>query len=247
MKVIALDFDGVIVDSIGEHYYLAVSAFEEMRRNAQKFRNLRKNFDFFRRFAKVAEDFYAFFVMMERGKIPKDEKKLVAMRDEILKKEKKNAESFAKIYFDIRKRTKGSENWARFFKPNKKFVSMARKLSLEHPIFIATTRDGETAYSILQRLGVEISMGNILSKDDTTNKGEQMRIIAQRSGASLGDIIFIEDNFENLVESSKTGIKPVLVEWGYNTPSQRKEARKLGIPVLKKKGFEKQLMEIIGN
>lgn len=250
MKIIALDFDGVIVDSIEEQYVLAVQAFENIGVTKERTKKFRDEFRFLRSFVRIAEDFYAFFrIIEENGKIRFDEKEISNLRDKVLEKEKEKASNYADLYFENKKKLlkKGFKPILKLLKPNKNFISMMKKLSKNYTMFIATAGDKKLTSKTMKYFGVEIPENKIVSKEDNPNKTEQMKIISEISGTGFKDIIFIEDNFENLMEASKLGIKPVLVEWGYNTPNQRKEAKKLGIPVLTKGNFEEQLTKIIGD
>jgi len=248
MKIIVFDFDGVLINSVAEHYLVSIKAFKELDNKVRETKASRKKFYFLRPFAKKADDFYALLTMLQEGN-PLNETKIPKLRDKILAAREEEAKEFVKLYYENRKKLlqKGFKLWLKLQRPNKKVIEMMRWLSGKYPVYIATTRDKETTLKMLKSFDVRIPKNRVFSKEETPNKAEQMKLISKASSAPLKKIIFIEDNFENLVEASKTGIKPVLVEWGYSTIKQRKEARKLGIPVLTKRNFEKQLMKIIGD
>ncbi len=248
MKVIAFDFDGVIIDSSNEQYIISVMAFNRMGNMLRDTKKLKKDFLFLRNFAKVTEDFYAMMVMLSEGKIPEDDKKILQRRDRIVTTQRSRAVEFVRLFFESRKELmrKGFGYWLGLQEVNIKFIRMMKRLSAEHSLFIATAKDKETVYRVLRYSGVMIPRKKILSREDAYSKSEKLKIISGISGKDTKDMIFVEDNLENLKDTMGLGINPVLVEWGHSTPAQRREARKLGIPVLTKRNFEKQLLKITG-
>jgi phosphoglycolate phosphatase-like HAD superfamily hydrolase len=94
--------------------------------------------------------------------------------------------------------------------------------------YVITTKEGRYAQLIMERSGVPFPAARVWGKERARPKTELLRVLRQEHRVDTGDIWFVEDRLETLqsVEREKdlTAVGLFLASWGYNTPAERAEA-----------------------
>ncbi len=238
---VVLDFDGVIADNSKEYVGIALKAYSMLGRKVENPAAMGKKLRISRPYLRAAEDFYSILRLLEENKkvtfkaIDTANKRFAAERKE-----------FGMHYFQIRKEL--MNNKGKWFGLYKKFTWLIRpllKLSETHELFIATSRDRDSAYYITSRMGIPVKKTSVMSKEISLDKIKQMKFVCKKSGCAPEDILFIDDSIEQLKHVRKIGVKVALASWGFVLPAHIKEAERLGIPVLNRSNFSTRISELM--
>jgi phosphoglycolate phosphatase-like HAD superfamily hydrolase len=96
-------------------------------------------------------------------------------------------------------------------------------------VFVITTKEWRYAHLILEGNGVPFPAAHVWGKERHRPKADLLRVLHQENGVEYGDIWFVEDRLATLrsVEQQKDlhAVGLFLATWGYNTPAEGKEAR----------------------
>ena len=99
-------------------------------------------------------------------------------------------------------------------------------------VYIITTKAKEFTLILLESMRLNIPAERVYGLESGPKVDVLKHLILHHARA---DIVFVEDRLETLVAVRKAELaelKCVLVDWGYNTASQRDEARALGFSVV---------------
>jgi phosphoglycolate phosphatase-like HAD superfamily hydrolase len=103
-------------------------------------------------------------------------------------------------------------------------------------VFVLTTKEGRFAHLLLEQNGVKLPTAHVWGKERARSKADLLRILRKEQGVDYGDIWFVEDRLKTLQSvAQQADLKTVrlfLATWGYNTPAERKEARADGRIIL---------------
>ena len=97
-------------------------------------------------------------------------------------------------------------------------------------LVICTTKDEASTRELLATAGLEFP---ILSREFSVDKGDQVRHLAATRDLPVERIILLDDLVPNLEPVARAGARGALAGWGYNTRAVRAEARRLGFPVIR--------------
>ena len=96
-------------------------------------------------------------------------------------------------------------------------------------VFVITTKEGRFAHLLLEQNGVKLPTAHVLGKERARPKADLLRVLREEQGVAYGDIWFVEDRLKTLQSIAQpVGLEAVslfLATWGYNTPAERKETR----------------------
>ncbi len=240
-KILALDFDGVIANNVREYVILSLATY---RKAGGKIKNTKKAVKILRAnrpYVKNAGDSFLILTLSEEGKrvnLKEIKKNSVRFKNEM--------KEFREEFFRLRKKLmKNKKKWLSLYKIFRQIKKPLIKISKSHGIFVATTRDRNSAYCIIRRFGIPIKKGNVISREISEDKAEQMRHICKKVGCRPSDILFLDDSIENLKAVRKIGTKTAMASWGFVLPEQITEAKRIGIPVIKQNGFGKRIRKLL--
>ncbi len=194
--VVAVDFDGVIGDSVKECFVQAVKAFGDMggvvgrnSLNENKFREARP-------FVTKAKHFYTVLrLMQENPKIDFSGAVQKEIEAEYNKDTAKTAE-FEERFYAHRKEMQ--ENWSREWKKLQKsfprVVDFIRSLQRKNDVFISTTKDKASVKELLRSYGIIIPGENIYARELSMDKKVHLREISKKTGVDLRKIVLVEDS-----------------------------------------------------
>ena len=233
--VVALDFDGVIGDSLGDSFVQSVLAFREMGGNVQASRALEKQFRAGRPLAKDAGSYYTLLRIIQANPHVNFRRMTQAAFDAELQKDgpakglhfdelvTKNRLALAKA---------NPEKWFALQRVYPGVKRLVWNLQKKHDVFIASGKNKQLIVRLLERNGFAIPEKNVVSGFSGT-KAEQLEKISQVAGVPLGRIILVDDSLGFLRDAKKIGTEVALAKWGYCSRAQRKQARREGIARLR--------------
>lgn len=264
MKILALDFDGVIVDSVldslfvGHNTYLRLYGrevkknfggepfifenWEKIKRNYQKeikyYRTLRP-------YIRGATDYGLIQKLMEEKKVIESQEEFDNYRNSV----DFDFEDYEKEFYKERERLQNIDYraWFNLEPPYPKIIQGMKKLLEEEiKIVIATSnrRKAITKSFTPEYFGFTIEPKDILDKRFGEDKSEQMIHIVKFYKVNFEDIYFVDDQVSHLIQTRPLGIKVILAGWSYATEAQKEEARKQDILVIER---EKDFYIIIKN
>lgn len=239
MNVIVFDKDGVLVDSVKAIFHEAVIAYRTKGFVEESKPNLKK-FSFLYPFAKKAEDLYCMMKIIEEGK-------KVSKITSLDSYDRKQSVSFRKEFYSVRRSIiKNSyKEWLGRLKPFGFAVNAFNNLAGRHEVFISTASDLKSCLKQLKIFGINSEESHVIAKEFSPKKEKHFRHIAKILPIRLSDILFIDNNLEQLKIARKCGMKTALASWGSNS-YQVKEAKEIGIDVLGKHNLLSQINKLIG-
>lgn len=224
---LALDFDGVFWDSVGECYVTARRAWRELY--GQEPPECERSFRSGRWMARVGADFS---LLLQLASQHQDLSRFPRAEWERAKKAQSDRTEFELTFYRLREeaRTGDFPAWAALQGPYHEFLDELPELeaAFGQPA-IATTKDAASVQALLQPHGLHL---RVLGREFSTDKRHQIGQLCQEWNVAPKDIWFLDDLLDNLRPVQETGARVALAAWGYNTPDEREEAAREGIPVL---------------
>lgn len=254
MKILALDFDGVIVDSVLDSLFIGHNAYlrlcgqgkkknfggelftfenwEEIKKHYQKeikyYRTLRP-------YIRGATDYGLIQKLMEEKKFIKTQEEFDNYRETI----KFDFESYEKEFYQERERLQKIDYraWFNLEPPYPKIIEGMKKLLEEGTKIVIATSNRRKAIArsfTPEYFGFNIDPEDILDKRFGEDKSEQMRQIVKLYNVKFKEIYFVDDQVSHLIQTTPLGIKVFLTGWSYATAAQKEEARKQNIPLIER-------------
>lgn len=243
--ILALDFDGVILNSARENYHTGLIAYKKFGGRIDKKNLPYKKFLSGRLLCRSGEDFYLIFKLTEN--FPEINFRKISFKKwkSYLKKHKRSAGAYTETFYQARKELikNNFKKWLLWQKPYKgiiKELKKAKKIFKE--IVVATAKDKNSAETILNYYGLKLE---VTGREFSTHKHEQLSFIKEKFKTNYEKIIFIDDFIENLIMPQKLGVNVGLAGWGYARDESLKLAEKENIPVIKLKNLTKQIIGLI--
>ena len=245
--IYAIDMDGVIVDSRIQVLIDVYNAYREIFKHTQLFNNKRidlenyeeileknrrvlANFKKLTVYAKSAgENIFAFYLIDKKINVKNDSE----FRAELSQISEDDILKWHTEFYKQRYIFQNQEGWQKIIKP---FPDMIRfiKRSISNTI-ILSNKDLRTIRMILKYFNVDIKSENIFSQEITLDKNKKLELIKNKLKIDYKDIIFIDDNFMNIRDAKLLGTRCFMASWGVNNVMQIKQAKKLGIDILRLK------------
>ena len=252
MKILAVDYDGVISDSALKSLFISHNVYcqyfgsevkknfggelftfenwEEMKRQYKKEMN---DYHRLRSYIELSGDFFVIIKMMEEQIQIKDQQEFIAYREQL----QFDYQFFRELFFEEKDKWQ-KKSFRKWFFLSPVFHEVAkgiqRFLQEGQKVVIATSNRGETIHRAFQPkyLGFNMDIEDIFDKNFGKHKAEHMQAIAKKYGAKLNEIYFIDDQLSYLKGTDDLGVQVFLAGWGYCTKGQKEEAKKGKITVI---------------
>ena len=232
IKVLALDFDGVLWDSAGECFETGVRAYAELEGRAVDPEVTKAAFIKGRPLARTGHDFYLLLKLLEeepgRDLGAYSYQDFVSYRDQYAEE----ARSFDKIFYRLRAHYRDSkpEEWVSWQGAYPEMLALLERIEGHvSRLALATTKDTASAKKLLGITGREWP---IFGKEFSEHKADQITGIAKHFEVDTSEILFVDDLLENLEQVVPTGAEVALAAWGYNTADSRRLCQSKNYPVL---------------
>jgi phosphoglycolate phosphatase-like HAD superfamily hydrolase len=254
LKILALDFDGVIVDSAWECLFVSYNTYFQVYERKRKdffggepftfenWEDIKKRYKkeveqyrIMRPYIRGADDYGLIIKLLEEKKLIKSQEEFDIYRKTIDFKFK----DFHQEFYKERDRIQEMDFKA-WFKLESAFPRITKDtgklLEEETKIIIATSNRRRAIAQCFtpEYLGFEIKKEDILDKRYGEDKSQQMLQIVKLYGVKFEDIYFVDDQVSHLIQTRPLGIKVFLAGWSYATDIQKEEARKQNIPIIER-------------
>ena len=252
MKLLALDFDGVLVSSVREVFVVGLSAYRRLRPDSDLAARIAARrgdrrwseydiegdpvFPAYRNLLPLgnrAEDFGAALRAIDEGvRIPDQ-----AAYDQFFAGlDGAWLERFHRVFYEERRalRDRDREGWIALHSPFSPVLDLLRARSDEVSLAVVTAKDGSSVRLLLDTFGAGnlIRDDRLLDKETGVRKTAHLRELYDRTGTGFPYITFVDDKLNHLEHVAPLGVRPVLAAWGYNSDREQDRARELGFAVV---------------
>jgi phosphoglycolate phosphatase-like HAD superfamily hydrolase len=258
VKVLALDFDGVISDSAPESFVVALRTFVGLHPESKlvsEFHSIAdadgetiRGLSLYRNFLELmplgnrAEDFGVALGLLEKGQGADHQGDFDNFR------ELQGAEAlgdFHRAFYREREclRAENPDGWLALLGPYEEFVALLQRRVGDRLLALATAKDRYSVDILLAAYGISelFSPDRILDKTEGRSKRAHLRILSERLDVALDQITFVDDKLNHLEDVSGLGVRCVLAGWGYNGDRERRRALAQGFLVSDLAGAEEHL------
>ena len=258
MKVLALDFDGVISDSALESFIVALRTFEAfdleggLSKVSEELRNapaetIRRH-PLFRGFVDLmplgnrAEDMGLSLKCLSAGKVISDQAEWNILRDQtptdfLL--------GFHQHFYREREilRNQDFDEWLALLAPFSLFVEFLRRRQNDCVLALATAKDRPSIDLLLDAYSIShiFVPSRIIDKEAGVSKQAHLGLLQERLDVAFEDITFVDDKLNHLEDVSRLGVRSVLAGWGYNGERERRLAMNRGFLVCDLETMDAQL------
>lgn len=234
---LALDFDGVIADSITECLILGHNAFVEFSKGGQKITSLKDLEDDkltqsrrLRNFIRSGEDYvYISLALKERISIVNQ-----GDFDDFKQKYSDVKSVFFQLFYQERERL-SSNYWDRWLRMIPLYPGMQGFMGDFNPkekLVVISTRKAEYVATILDGYGISLHSDNLFFADEKRNKRVIIHELLTTKNIPAESFYFVDDQIDTLIKVNDTEIHCFMAEWGYHNDDQLEKARKGGIKIL---------------
>ena len=254
MKILALDFDGVIVDSVldslfvGHNAYLRLYGqgkkkyfggelftFKNWEETKKQYQEEIKYYRTLRPYIRGATDYGLIQKVIEENKSVKNQEEF----DNYRKTVEFNFKAYEKEFFKERERLQNINYraWFNLEPPYPKVIEGIKKLLEEETKIVIATSNRRKAIArsfTPEYFGFTIEAEGILDKRYGEDKSEQMKHIVKLYNVKFEEINFVDDQVSHLIQTRLLGVKVLLAGWSYATDIQKEETRKQKIPIIER-------------
>jgi len=259
VKVLALDFDGVISDSGPEAFVVALRTYAELRpgsvlavpgnlgRESILASSLYQVFVDAMPLGNRAEDFGVVLAAIAAGETLASQAAYDAFKMEVVAAEPTFLDDFHVCFYAQRDSFAAADlrSWHALLGPYPEFVALLRRRRGDAELAIATAKDRPAVGRLLTAYGIEglFPADRILDKDTGTSKCAHLEALRDRTGVSFDEITFVDDKVNHLEDVAGLGVRCALAAWGYNGAREQERAASLGYLVCGLDDAERLLFE----
>jgi phosphoglycolate phosphatase-like HAD superfamily hydrolase len=262
MRVLALDFDGVIADSALETFLVAMRAFLVLRPDSSLAPmsaeaeaaacetpgaldrvKLLAGFRALMPLGNRAEDFGVALDALERGLSFAGQPEYDAF---FAAHERQWLRAFHELFYLERERLAAAEPgvWSSLQPPYPEVVAALRRHRGGPRLAIATAKDRRSVEVLLGHYGLAgvFAPELVLDKESGVAKTAHLELLQRRLDVPFSAIVFVDDKLRHLDAVAPLGVRCVLAAWGYNGERERQGARAAGHVVCAASEFEEGLL-----
>jgi len=261
VKLLALDFDGVISDSapecfvVGFHTYLDLCPESRLALSAAALRSGRaperldvEDHPLYRPFVDLmplgnrAEDFGIVLGALEARAEIADQASYDAFRARF---SEAWIETFHRRFYENRSALAGEDprGWERLMGTYPEFLAVLRRRAADVDLAIATAKDRVSVQALLQSYEIAdlFPPDRILDKETGVSKVAHLLHLRERFGFEFLDITFVDDKLNHLDSVASLRVRCALATWGYNGAREVELAQSRGYLVCTLENVEAQL------
>jgi phosphoglycolate phosphatase-like HAD superfamily hydrolase len=247
VKLLALDFDGVISDSAPECFATACATWRTLEPGSRLLAGdpevLRAGFLAIMPLGNRAEDFGVALRILEAGARVESQADYDAFRAGL---DPEWLRTFHKRFYRERAARADADRaaWLAQQGPYPELVAVLPRLAAHVELAIATSKDRRTVRVLLGEYGIDALFpeGRVLDKETGGSKAAHMERLAHALGIDLPEITFVDDKVNHLDVVAPLGVRCVLAGWGYNGPREYLLAAEHGYPILALADFEARIL-----
>jgi len=248
VRVLALDFDGVICDSAREAFEVALRSYAELRPgSALGERERSALYDAFLELMPLgnrAEDYGTVLAALDEGcELPDQEAydRFRAAQDPAWLKR------YHGQFYEVRSALASGdpEGWRALMRPYEAFLDVLRRRAGAVTYAIATSKDRASVDALLDTYGVAelFPPQLIFDKETGEKKAAHLERLHERLRVAYPEMTFVDDKVNHLDSVAGLGARCALAAWGYNGPREHELARERGYLVCTLQDVEARLFD----
>jgi phosphoglycolate phosphatase-like HAD superfamily hydrolase len=246
MRLLVLDFDGVIADSAAEAFVVAMRTYRAVLdpdgrfgADAERDARLVAQFVELMPLGNRAEDYGVCLAAIARGVPLPDQEAYDAFHASV---DPDALRAFHRRFYQERAAWADAdpEGWLARMPVYPGIPPLLRRVARRVDLAIATAKDRRAVGKLLVHYGVAdlFPEGRVLDKDTGVSKRAHLEHLARETGLAFPELTFVDDKLNHLEDVAALGVRCILAAWGYNGERERRGARERGIPVCSLAGFE---------
>jgi hypothetical protein len=252
MKILAVDFDGVISDSALKSLFVSHNAYcrhfgpnvkknfggecftyENWERMKKEYNQEMEKYRQLRSYIELSCDFFVMIKIIEDKIEVKNQQEFREVRNQL----NFDYQFFHDLFFQEKERWQ-NKDFKKWFTLSPVFenVTAGIKKFMEEgkKVVIATSNLGKAIHPAFHPdyLGFSIDLKDIFDKNYGKNKSDHMKAIAEQYNVEFHNIYFIDDQLSYLGETQLLGVNVFLAGWGYCTEEHKKIASEKNMQVI---------------
>jgi phosphoglycolate phosphatase-like HAD superfamily hydrolase len=248
VKLLVLDFDGVLADSAREAFAVARRAWSALcpasSLDAVGEASLYRDFLALMPLGNRAEDYGVVLAALDAGVVPADQNAydaFYAARDPAWLR------AFHERFYAERRALADADpaGWRAMLGPYPALLDVLRRRAGSCRYAIATAKDHRSVSLLLADWGAAglFEPDLVLDKETGVTKVSHHEHLARRTGLGYADMTFVDDKVNHLDAVAPLGVRCALAAWGYNGPREHHLARTHGHLVCTLEDVEQQLFD----
>lgn len=224
---LALDFDGVVSDSILECMVSAQNAYSAFKGSNKVIQDLSgfskaevRRFRSMRNYIRRGEDYVYLRLAEAEHYHPNSQVEF----DAYLQKNRDKRETFRTLFYGMRSKlqTEHPSEWLQLSPVYPDVSLLLRQVIHSGSIFIVTTKDLVSVKMILEANHIQIKSDQMFQATKTRRKPEILEEILEDHQLEVNQLSFIDDHPDTVLEvAMNTKVTAYCAVWGYNTAQQR--------------------------
>jgi len=242
-KILCLDFDGVICDSIQECLltsYIAYQCFINgdmvVDKNITIPQNIKNSFFQYRYLVRPAKQYGMLQQMLHNKDSISSEEFEKSCNDYCFP-----MDDYEPLFFQVRAKLISSDlsYWLNLNNVYSHVLKYWTSITTQIPTYIVTNKNYDSVTLLLDHFKLNFNKDNIFSKGITGSKADTLITLAKHHNIKLEKVIFIDDSSQYISEMLDLGIKAYLADWGYERFNNKSY-------ILKKEELIKEFGDISG-
>lgn len=249
MRLLALDFDGVISDSAPEAFVVALRTFAEAYpEHAFPLPASESDASLYGRFMDLmplgnrAEDYGVILAALATDKVLVDQRDYDAFYRSL---DAERLRAFHKRFYRVRRAWSEADpqSWRDRIQPYPTICEFLHRRAGDVRFAVATAKDRHSVHRLLDAygLGALFPEGYVVDKDTGVSKRAHILQLAEREGCEVSEVTFIDDKVNHLQDVAGIGARCLLAGWGYNGEREAEVARAGRFPVCSLNTLEAEL------
>lgn len=253
MKILALDFDGVLCDSAIECLINSYNSFNVIEESSiKKVYGLGeiatgevKAFMTFRPLARVAKEYCLLWHMIKENQAIDPGKNI----NKQAKIPADKLEKFNSIFYTQRKEwmEKDIKAWLGHNPLYNGMRETLLKISDRENVFIVSSKDRSAIKAIMEYNELPVDEDKILGSDSGMDKDAVFHKLKEAYSISFSAITFLDDNVNNLLQAKDMGISVFFASWGYSMNTDKNRINEMCIPMVALENFGAWAVHIMGS
>ena len=246
MKALALDFDGVISDSVRESFAVAMGTYLDLQSGSSL--GQRDRDERYREFLELmplgnrAEDYGTTMLALDSRRSLPDQETYDAFRGA---QDRQWLERYHRRFYEVRAEMARTDpvGWRGLMRPYDSFLRILRRRAGDTKYAIATAKDRRSVDLLLREYGIDdlFSAELIMDKESGEKKTGHLRQLRELLKLDFPEITFVDDKVNHLDTVAPLGVRCALAAWGYNDRREHELAADRGYLVCRLDDVEQQL------
>jgi len=220
-KILCLDFDGVICDSVNENLLIAYNSYQIFDHRNHNIvdcldripTEISNSFRNFRYLVRPAGEFWLLLYALY-AKTPNLNQKTF---NEMSSHYQEVIAAFERTFFETREKFQKQhpKEWLNLHRLYPQFSEAWPKVQPKFEVYIVTTKNLLAITRLLKYFNISIPENRIWAREKFNEKKEVIEFVVKNHDISSENIIFIDDHPLHLQDVEKAGIQCFWASWGY--------------------------------